>query len=116
MQKDTENIAFKIKINNEYLGTAGIKEGVLTAIANYIKRKELDPEKLKLEVGGLENNFDGANIITKWIVARPLNVGDKIEIEIVRSILFDRPVKKYREDLDLAEREKRKYYESLKQE
>ena len=40
MNPDAETIAFKIKVNKEYLCTAGIKEGVLTAIATYIKRKE----------------------------------------------------------------------------
>lgn len=111
-------IAFEITINNERKIVAGTKVvSVLSFIICYQKalsNKDEDIDSIELRVGGLlhHDKLDYEHL--DWI-KRHLKIGDEIKIRIVKSSNFTQPTRR-REDPQLVEKAKRKYYENLKKE
>jgi hypothetical protein len=118
-------VAFEGHWNGRGLCTAGVGErGVLTAMASWGKRASRHrgtgdvivgkfEEELSFEVGGLTQDRDGASVHVKW-ARRKLRPGDEIRIKVVRAARPDEPQSSRREDSELAEEQKRRYYEHLK--
>ncbi len=114
-------------MNGSRICTAGVKgRGVLSAITTWVERVAHDPntgdpieakfeEELTLDVGGLAQDHDGANVHLKWF-GRALHIGDEIRIKVIRASHVDEPKTRKREDPDLVEKQKRRYYERLKRE
>ena len=113
-------IAFEITINNESKIVAGI-EGIsgLHFILGYRKALEEEDEidSIDLSVVGLlhhgKHDYDYEYL--DWI-KRHLKIGDEINIRVVETSDLMQPISRKREDPKLVEKERRRYYESLKKE
>ena len=120
-------IAFEIAIDGQRVCTAGIgDQGILSVIANWIRRPSRDPEtgrplaggfdeELTLDAGGLMHDPDGAAVHVRWL-RRSLEVGQQITLTVVEAAEADPPETRERQDPSSDERRKRQYYERLKQE
>ena len=105
-------LCFEVRINDGPPVTAGAEEiSVLAAMVNYVaKRHEID-----IRVGGLVSPSEGDCEHLDWI-EEDLRVGDSISIRVVESEEPAQPASRRRDDPELAEREKRMYFEKLRKE
>ena len=120
-------ICFEIHINDKRICTAGIDSefGVLSSILTWVKRDlnefpfesrdKIQIEELTLDLSGHKSHGKNDYENIKWI-SKSLSVGDEIKIKIIESEIFDEPIEKNRSDPDFVEKQKRKYFEKLKQE
>jgi hypothetical protein len=118
-------ICFEISINEKPICIAGIesKFGILTSILTWVRRDlakfpadirdNISEEELNFEVSGLINFGKNDSEELAW-VRESLSPGDEIKIKIVESSHIDEPSSRKRPDPDLVEKEKRRYFESLK--
>jgi hypothetical protein len=120
-------ICFQIFINGKKICTAGIQSefGVLTSILTWVKRDlsqfssedrhKMYEEEIDFNVGGHisygKNDYENLD----WI-KRSLSPGDEIKIKIIESPQADEPSSRVRSDPDFVEKQKRKYFERLKNE
>jgi hypothetical protein len=113
--------AFEISINGKKVCTAGIEEGVLSAILSLVMRApegesgEKALEGPKLEVGGLLTQGEGARENADWL-SRDLTTGDEVTIRLVEVDSVDAPLRREALDTKAEEHRKREYYEKLKAE
>ena len=113
-------IVFKVSLNGKRVCTAGVRNfGVVSAIVTWVRRrpeKSRDgksiEEELTADIGGLDSD---ANEHLKWL-ARRLNVGDRITVEVVDADRVDKPKRRYRDDPKKVERAKKRYFERLEKE
>jgi hypothetical protein len=95
---------FEVTINGKTICTAGIEDGVLSAILSYAKRRIISSEgsedqaleineSLDIRVGGLEDIEPGASAHVEWLV-QEISVGDEIRIKIIDSTTCDEPTSK----------------------
>lgn len=120
-------IAFEISVDGEKLCTAGVSDlGVTSVLASWVRRAARNAasgepipggfeEELRLEVGGLTHDPDGAAVQLKWL-QEPLHVGQRITLAVVETNQVDPPRSRNREDPQWVERKKREYYERSKRE
>lgn len=112
-------IAFEVTINDETKVIGGIEGiSVLSSILTFRKASGKDDDLINtidLSVGGLLHHGRNDDEHLDWI-KRSLEVGDKITICIVETSHPTEPIKRRRQDPDLVEKAKRKYYENLKKE
>jgi hypothetical protein len=83
--------AFKIQLNGKKLCIASLdaRAGVLGAHVSSVCRGEAREQKtLLLHVGGLVS-ATGEHLV--WHQAHPINVGDKLSVEVVEMALSDKP-------------------------
>lgn len=113
-------ITFRVSLNGRDICTAGIRDfGVLTAMVTWVRRKPEQgrrgkriEEQLTADIGGLDS---AANEHVSWL-SRRLRVGDRIAIEVAKSDRADTPKRRRRDDPQIVERAKRRYFERLKKE
>jgi hypothetical protein len=95
---------FEVKINGARVCTAGVEDGVLTAILSFVKQQDASkeapedqvrdrPESLDIRVGGLENIEPGASAHVEWLT-QGISVGDEVTIRIVETPICDEPKSK----------------------
>ena len=120
-------ICFEIHINGIKACTAGIdaEYGVLSSVLTWLKRdlnefpaekrNDIQEEELKFYLGGHISHGKNDYENLEWI-RKSLSVGDEITIKIIESDKYDEPHKRERSDPDFEEKQKRKYFENLKQE
>jgi hypothetical protein len=105
-------ICFDVRVNGETVAVAGIAgEGLVHVMVESHRRTGeagAAPEALSLDIGGLAQNAH-----LDW-GARMLQVGDRVEIEVVEAAHADRPAGERRDDAALVQMSERKYYEHLK--
>jgi hypothetical protein len=110
-----DNKGFEIKLNNELVCKAGLKNNhhVVSCIIDAIFRKEDKQQELRLNVSGLNSDTLQHN---KWLRSQPLNENDIITIKIINDD-FDPPneVGEKRSDEFLLE-QKIKTFKKLKEE
>jgi hypothetical protein len=99
-------IAYKIKVNGKHIVTCG-QEDWSILFAHLTARRENGEreieEFLRLSLGGLsEENDQGIYEHFRWSELA-LELGDKIEIEIVDVQEIDLPKKRYRSDKEVQE-------------
>ena len=99
-------IAIKVHINGEYVTTAGQKDwSVLGADVVMTRRDDEGPSEgcIRYAVGGLsKRNPEGHRQHFRW-TERTLQVGDRIEFEIVETEEVSTPTKRYRSDQTVSE-------------
>ncbi|PCJ51560.1 MAG: hypothetical protein COA79_25830 [Planctomycetota bacterium] len=117
--------AFKIKINGEEKVTAGIDDmSIVIANIHTMNMPELDSKNLEvadndrpkfcMSLGGITDDDDQNNHVN-WLSSEPLNLNDKIEIDIIETDISDPPKKLDQEILDaLATNLKKKWLEAKK--
>ena len=118
-------ICFEITINGEKICTAGIEHeyGVLSSILTWVNRNktqagkstEDSEEELFLDVGGLITHGDNDHGNLKW-VKRKIKPGDEIAIRVIESDSCSQPSSRTKQDPEFLDKQKRKYYEKLKEE
>jgi len=95
---------FEVTINGKRLCTAGVEDGVLTAILSHVKgqRASTEPhedqstdksESLDFRVGGLEHVGVGASAHVDWLT-QDISIGDEIIIKILEATTCDEPTNK----------------------
>jgi hypothetical protein len=95
---------FEVTINGRKLCTAGVEDGVLTAILSYVKRESVssdapeaqpgdNTESLDIRVGGLENIEPGISAHVDWLT-QDISIGDEITIKIIDATSCDEPASK----------------------
>lgn len=113
-------IALKVSLNGRRVCTAGVRDfGAVSAIVTWVRRKpersrnsKRIEEELTVDIGGLDSD---ANEHLKWL-ARRLDVGDRITVEVVDSNRVDKAKRRHRDDPRKVERAKKRYFERLKKE
>jgi len=114
-------IAFEVHRNGEKLCTAGVSEGVLTAVLSWVggKRHEresaqhgLPARRLDLYVGGLLAPGDQAGQHLKWR-DDDLQPGDSVLIKVIEVDVVDAPVSREPQDPEISEKNERIMYERL---
>jgi hypothetical protein len=109
-------IALRVKLNGTLLCVAGADDfSVLNTIVNAVgnlgsrtKKHRDEPPDVYLSVGGLTSRLEGPDEHLRWAEQQPLQMGDKVEVEIIETSNVDEPTarkKAERED----EREKLRY-------
>jgi len=79
--------AFEVCLNGEKLCTAGIgDDGVVSIIVNSLVRQ--GEQDLFLNAAGLASRVSEH---VDWISQKPLQVGDKVQVEVVESLSVDEP-------------------------
>jgi hypothetical protein len=90
--------AFLVHVNGERVCLAGVDDGVLSAIVDWVGGTTLDrkprTEQFKMTVGGLESKSREHLL---WD-SRKLQVGDSVTITIVETDSVDPETKRYRGD------------------
>jgi ClpX C4-type zinc finger len=92
---------FEVTINGERLCTAGVEDGVLTAILSFVKPQKpsdeaqaddtsVKTESLDIRVGGLVNVEPDASAHVDWLT-QDLFVGDEVTIKILEATTCDEP-------------------------
>ena len=105
-------LCFEVQINDRPPVTAGAEEiSVLVAALTYVS----EHDDLGLRVGGMISYSKTNNEHLDWLNAS-LQVGDSISIRVVDSTEPTEPTSRKRDDPELAERARRKYFEQLKKE
>lgn len=118
-------LAYSVKINGDHVGVCGFNDwAVLTAALTAGRGKaEHALDGIEFRVGGLERGREGSPAHFVRCVLERLDVGDKIEIEIVDSEDVMEPLRRYRSDREVQEspftdeeleRMERETYEELK--
>jgi hypothetical protein len=115
-------IAFEVHLNGARICTAGVENGVLTTILSWVDGRGRDGpaqngtsgSELTLHVGGLqaEENQAGQNL--RWRDDR-LKPGDSVLIKVVEAAGVDQPVSREPQDLEIAEKQERMFYERLRE-
>mgnify|MGYP001549951617 CR=1 FL=1 len=99
-------IAYKVFINGEYIATTSQEDwAVLTAtiVATRKDDTQTSVRDIRCNLGGLSlPNEEDISHHFRWKNIN-LNVGDKIEIEVVDVSEIDSPVKRYRSDSKVQE-------------
>jgi hypothetical protein len=120
-------ICFEIHINGKKVCTAGVDSpyGVLTSILTWVrrdlrqfqleKRGKIQEEEINFDVGGHISHGKNDHENLKWI-KESLSIGDEITIRIIDLDKSDEPLERKRSDPDFVEKQKRKYFEKLKEE
>jgi hypothetical protein len=86
--------AFEVHLNGKKLCLAGVgDDGVLTAVVTWVGSKR--GSDLFLHVGGLVSPSEEH---VSWVRQRPLGVGDKIAVRVVKKKEVDEATIKYRLD------------------
>jgi hypothetical protein len=119
-------ITLEVMLNGKPLCRAGVgKHGVVSAITTWVNRAMRDArgkaipgkreEMIDLSVSGLVTRANGANVRVEW--ARPsLKVGDEIWIRVVEGRKPTKAQRRERDDPNFVAKQKRRYYERLRQE
>lgn len=118
-------LAYSVKINGDHAGVCGFNDwAVLTAtLAAGRGKAERALDGIEFRVGGLERGSEDSPAHFVRFVLERLDVGDKIEIEIVESEVVMEPLRRYRSDREVQEspftdeeleRMERETYEELK--
>ena len=102
-------ICYEVRLNGgEIIVAGGADVSVLTAILTSVPaHSELD-----LSVGGLGGGSAGQEHL-RWI-EQSLRVGDVVEIRVVDVQAADAPAHRIKDDPDLVEQSRRRYYEELR--
>jgi hypothetical protein len=119
-------ITFEVMLNGKPLCRAGVgKHGVVSAITTWVNRAVRDSrgkvapgkreERTDLSVSGLATRANGADIRAVWARCS-LEVGDEIWIRVVEGRKPTKAQSRERTDPNFVAKEKRRYYERLKQE
>jgi hypothetical protein len=120
-------LAFEISIDGRKMCTMALTDlDVATVTTTWVRRPAPDPvsgdpstaspeSELKLDVGGLQRDADGASVHLRWL-HQALAPGQRITLAIVETDDGDPPRSREREDPASADRRKRQYYERLKRE
>ena len=120
-------IGFEISVDGQKICTAGVGDlGVVTAMANWVRRIARDPhsgtpiagqfeEELTFHVGGLTHDADGAGVNVTWL-DQALSTGQRITMTVVDTTQVDTPRTRRREDPASVAQRRREYYERLKRE
>jgi hypothetical protein len=88
--------AFEITLNGTRQCTAGVEDGVLTAILSFVRRttdetkQAAASESLDIRVGGLANIGPGISEQVEWLY-HTLSVGDEVTIKILELQECDEP-------------------------
>lgn len=109
-------IALRVKLNGSLLCVAGADDlSVLNTIVNAVgnlgsktKKPRKEPPDLYLSVGGLTSRLEGPDEHLLWTEQQPLQMGDKIEVEIIESTDVDEPTARKKAEGE-EEREKLRY-------
>ncbi|HZQ18154.1 MAG TPA: hypothetical protein VFA90_05485 [Terriglobales bacterium] len=89
--------AFEVSLNGKKLCVAGVgDDGVLVANADWVGKP--GDEELFLAVSGLNNSREHID----WIVQKPLNVGDEVQIRIVEAAEVDEPASRHQAQVPRA--------------
>lgn len=118
-------LAFKVTVNGEQLGVCGFDEwGVLNAHLSAGRGDGDDIlDGVRLHVGGLERGSEEVPAHHLRFIGELLQVGDKVQFEIVDTDSVMAPLKRYRSDHEVKEspftdaeieRMERESYEELK--
>jgi hypothetical protein len=84
-------IAFELHINGKKVATAGVEQGVMSVIANWVRLKQDgDTWQSSVSIAGLD---DKTSEHLKWF-RQDLVVGDEIQILLVDSERIDIPVER----------------------
>ena len=103
--------AFELQLHGRVLCTAGLADlGVLTSMVTRVARAD-GTESTELTVGGLNS---ATNEYLDWC-KEDVGLGDVITLRILDTPTPDPPSVR-RQDPQLEERERRRYYEKLKRE
>ena len=87
---------FEVKLNGTKQCTAGVRDGVLTAILSYRSGRAGDdtqsaaPEDLEIRVAGIEHIGPGVSDSVEWLL-HSLSVGDEITIKVLEAQECDEP-------------------------
>jgi hypothetical protein len=87
-------IAYEVRINGRKVATAGIEQGVVSCIANWVSlrkgsRRAKAQRDAGFRVGGLRNSPSGDEFLD-W-ARRRLKIGDEITLRLVDVASADRP-------------------------
>jgi hypothetical protein len=107
-------LRFEVFHNGKPLGHAGVRKGVLSAIATWVSRKgkrpvDLLPEGaavpgLEFRVGGLNTAKPAREEHVDWVLLRQLRLGDELRIRVDRGARVDKPVSRERSSLQRRRR------------
>jgi hypothetical protein len=101
--------AFEVHLNGKKLCSAGVgSDGVLTAIVTCVQGKKASD--VFLTVGGLVSRTEEH---VSWVRQRPLRVGDKIQVKIVKAASVDPPTARYQMDRQAQVRYQKSYVRKL---
>ena len=92
-------IALRVSLNGKQVCVAGAEDlAVLNAIVNAVgnlgaktKRTRDEPLNVYLHVGGLTARAEGADAHVRWAEELPLEMGDRIEVEVLETEEVDAP-------------------------
>jgi hypothetical protein len=105
-------LAFQVQVNDDAPIRAGSPAAaVLTVIASYVSSRG----ELEFSIGGLLKPEGAPSAHADWL-KRELKVGDRVTLVVVESAQVDEPISVRVDDPAFVEREKRRYYETLKAE
>src|SRR5262245_41821304 len=122
-------LCFEVYRNGEKLCTAGVGDfGVLTAILTWVSHHpaklakwaaegvpETEPTTLELTVGGLGRDDSDTTEHLKWVESN-LEVGDEIRMRVVEVLSSDPPLRRYQDDPEWVELQKKEYVRKTAQE
>jgi hypothetical protein len=114
-------LALRVKLNGTLICIAGAEDlSVLNAIVGAVgelgpktKRRQDEALDIYLSVGGLTSRVEGPNEHLKWAKQRPLQVGDKVEVEVLDADLVGVPTD--RQPAEREEERERLRYEDAKE-
>jgi hypothetical protein len=109
-------IALRVRLNGTLLFVAGADDlAVLNTIVNAVgnlgsktKKHRDEPPDVYLSVGGLTSRLEGPDEHLRWTEQRPLQMGDKVEVEIIETSDVDEPTARKKAERE-EEREKLRY-------
>ncbi len=117
-------IALRVILNGKPVCTAGAEDlavlssmvtaggplgGPLGALTKK-QREEAEPPHVHLNVGGLTGRREGADEHLRWAEQHPLQIGDRVEIEVLDTAEVDAPAETKPMDTEShAERERKQF-------
>ena len=99
-------IAYQIAVNGRKVGTAGVHQGVVSAIASWVfvpSDVAEDPDKdwgASLSIAGLD---DRSSENLKWFRC-DLRVGDEITLKLIETDRVDEPIERTKSERDANEK------------
>ena len=98
-------LAFSVTVNDDHIGVCGFEDWSVLIATLTAGRGESEEalDGIQLRVGGLERGTENNPAHHLRHIFKRLEVGDKIEIEIVDSAEVMQPIKRYRSDREVQE-------------
>src|SRR5688500_11228614 len=92
-------VALRVSLNGTHLCVAGADDlsvlNTMVAAAGNLgpktKKHRDEPPDIYLQIGGLTGRVDGKDEHLRWAEQKPLNTGDKVEIEVLETTDVDSP-------------------------